>query len=249
MGDEGQPKLYGELAGWYFLLTAPEEYAEEAAVYHGLLTGATGRAIEDVLELGSGGGANASFLKEHFRMTLVDLSPEMLANSRRINPGCEHVVGDMRTVRLGRDFDAVFVHDAIDYMRTEEDLAAAVATAFEHCRPGGAALFVPDHIAETFEERIEADGHDGRGDDGRALRYLEWDWDPDPTDTEYVSDFAYLLREADGSVRVVHDRHRCGLFPRATWRRIVQDAGFRVEEHETLIDEGVGVAFVAVRPA
>ena len=31
--------------------------------------------------------------------------------SRSINPECEHVQGDMRTLRLGREFDAVFVHD------------------------------------------------------------------------------------------------------------------------------------------
>ena len=54
----------------------------------------------------------------------------------------------MRTVRLGRTFDAVLVHDAIDYMTTEADLRAAVETAYAHCRPG-VALFVPDDIAET----------------------------------------------------------------------------------------------------
>ncbi|MEX0755238.1 MAG: class I SAM-dependent methyltransferase [Actinomycetota bacterium] len=248
MNEEGLPKLYGELAGWYYLLTAPEEYAEEAAIYRDLLTQGSHRPVEDVLELGSGGGANASFLKERFRMTLVDLSPEMLDNSRSLNPECEHVVGDMRTVRLERDFDAVFVHDAIDYILTEDDLAATVRTAFEHCRPGGAALFVPDYVRETFVARAEAGGHDGRDGDERALRYLEWDRDPDPDDAEYVSDFAYLLKEADGTVRVVHDRHRCGLFSRDTWRRIIETAGFRAEPHETHIDDREGVAFLAARP-
>ncbi|MEA2702730.1 MAG: hypothetical protein QOD63_675, partial [Actinomycetota bacterium] len=68
-----------------------------------------------MLELGSGGGHNAVHLVADFAMTLVDLSDQMLDVSRRLNPGCEHVVGDMRTVRLGRSFDAVFVHDAVDY--------------------------------------------------------------------------------------------------------------------------------------
>jgi hypothetical protein len=46
-------------------------------------------------------------------MTLVEPSVGMLAVSRALNPDLEHVQGDMRTVRLGRHFDAVFVHDAI----------------------------------------------------------------------------------------------------------------------------------------
>lgn len=41
----------------------------------------------------------------------------------------------MRTVRLGRTFDAVFVHDAVDYMTSEDDLRHVIETAFVHCRP------------------------------------------------------------------------------------------------------------------
>jgi hypothetical protein len=40
----------------------------------------------------------------------------------------------------------VFVHDAVAYMTTERELRAAIETAFVHCRPGGAALFAPDHV-------------------------------------------------------------------------------------------------------
>src|SRR5690242_17703724 len=103
-----------------------------------------------VLELGSGGGNNASFMKGAYEMTLVDISPGMLAVSRAINPECQHIEGDMRMLRLGRTFDAVFVHDAICYMTSAKDLKAAMRTAYEHCRPGGLALFVPDHVRETF---------------------------------------------------------------------------------------------------
>jgi len=67
-------------------------------------------------------------------MTLVDRSPEMLTVSRALNPDCEHIEGDMRTVRLGRVFDAVLIHDPIMYMTTEPDLRSAMATAFAHCR-------------------------------------------------------------------------------------------------------------------
>jgi hypothetical protein len=126
----------------------------------------------------------------------------------------------MRDVRLGEEFDPVFVHDAVSYI-TEEDLAATVATAAAHLRPGGAALFVPDFVRERFEPRTEHGGHDG---EHRALRYLEWCWDPDADDTTYASDFAYLLREGD-DVRCVLDRHVCGLFPRATWLELLERAG------------------------
>jgi len=243
------PSIYSRLAPWFHLLTAPEDYAEEAGTYRRLLTEACDRPPRTVLELGSGGGNNASHLKAHCQMTLTDISPEMLDLSRTINPELEHIQGDMRTLRLGRQFDAVFVHDAVVYMTTEADLAAAIQTAFVHCRPGGAALFAPDYITETFRTGTDHGGHDGP--DGRRLRYLEWTTDPDPTDTTYTVDFAFLLREADGSVVVEHDRHVEGLFSRDTWLRLLNEAGFEprsVPFAHSKIEPGSMEVFVAVRP-
>jgi hypothetical protein len=138
-------------------------------------------------------------------------------------PGREHVVGDRRPARLGRTFDAVFVHDAVMYLTTEEDLRATMETAHRHCAPGGVALFVPDWTRESLRPSTDHGGHD---EEGRALRYLEWTWDPDPRDQQYVVDFAILLRAGDGSVRIEQDRHYLGVFPRATWLRLLGEVGF-----------------------
>jgi SAM-dependent methyltransferase len=239
------PKLYGELSGWFHLLTPPEEYAEEAELYRRTMEEAAEGRVRTVLELGSGGGNNASHLKEHFEMTLTDLSEEMLELSRSLNPECEHVQGDMRTVRLGREFDAVFVHDAVDYLTSREDLRACVETVRIHLRPGGVALFVPDYVRESFTPGADHGGQDG---EERSLRYLEWQWDPDPGDDTYVVDFAYLLREGE-EVRAVHDRHVCGLFGREEWLELLREVGFRAEHRPTVLSDGAGnEMFVAVKP-
>lgn len=236
MTDVSVPKLYAELADWFHLLTAPEEYEGEADQFRKLILGAR-PGTRTVLELGSGGGNNAWHLKKHFEMTLSDISEQMLALSRTINPECEHIAADMRTLRLGREFDAVFLHDAVDYMLTEEDVEAVLRTAAEHCRPGGVIVVVPDHLRETFRTTTEHGGHDT---EDRGLRYLMWIWDPDPADETYVADFAYLLREG-ADVRVEHDRHVCGLFPRATWVRMLESSGFDVEIHAAEHDEEAGL--------
>ena len=223
-GVLSSPRLYSDLASWFHLLTAPEDYAEEAEFYRQALIAACLRPPQTLLELGSGGGNNASHLKAHFTLTLVDLSPGMLATSRSLNPECEHLPGDMRTVRLGRLFDAVFIHDAIMYLTSEADLRAAFETAFVHCRPGGAALFAPDHVRETFQPATDHGGHDG---ERRGMRYLEWTRDPDPDDTTYLVDFAYLLKDENGTLHCEYDRHILGLFPRQTWLRLLAETGFQ----------------------
>jgi SAM-dependent methyltransferase len=242
------PKLYRELADWWPLLSAPEDYAEEAAWYRHAILAAARREVRTLLELGSGGGNNASHLKAHFQMTLVDLSPAMLAVSQALNPECEHIQGDMRTARLGRQFDSVFVHDAVVYMTTESDLRSAMATAYAHCAPGGVALFAPDCTRETFRPMTEHGGHDGGS---RGLRYLSWTWDPDPSDTTYLSLMVYVLRSNDGQLQIVEDRHVCGLFGREDWLRLLAEVGFqpscRAFEHSEL-EPGSGHVFVGVKP-
>jgi len=205
-------------------MSPPSEYAEEAGFYVKTLRDASRHPIEEILELGSGGGNNALHMKQHFReMSLVDISPDMLAMSRALNPELAHYQGDMRTVRLDRQFDAVFVHDAICYMTTQSDLRQAIETAFVHCKPGGVALFCPDYVSENFRPGTDVGGEDAGG---RGMRWLEWRWDPDPGDSTYLVDYAYLLRDSDGSTHVEHDRHVEGLFPRATWLRLFDEIGF-----------------------
>lgn len=227
-------RIYGDLAPWFHLLTAPADYAEEAERYRSLMVEAAPDA-RTLLELGSGGGNNASHLKQHFTCTLSDISPQMLALSRTLNPECEHVLGDMRTVRLGRVFDVVFVHDAIAYMATEDDLRDCMVTAHAHTRPGGVSVFVPDFVRESFQPRTSHGGHDG--DDGRSLRYLEWSIDPDPSDTSYEVDFAVVLREPGQEPRVVLDHHVEGLFPEHTWRYLLDQVGFETTVHAGIPDD------------
>jgi trans-aconitate methyltransferase len=240
-------KIYDELAEWYPLLTPAREYVEEAAAYQRIMLDAAARPLQTMLELGSGAGHNASHLKRRFTMTLVEPSGGMLANSKRLNPDCEHVQGDMRTVRLGRQFDAVFVHDAVVYMTTEADVKAAIATAVLHCAPGGVVLFAPDHVRENFSPGTDHGGDDGT--DGRGLRYLEWSWDPDPSDTTYTVDYAVMLRDRDGSIRVEHDRHLEGLFSRHDWLRWLAEAGLtakRVEIEHSELEPGEYEVFVGM---
>ena len=218
------PKLYSELASWFHLLTAPKDYAEEAEFARKTIVEASATPVRTVLELGAGGGNNASHMKAAFAMTLTDLSQPMLDESRRINPECEHIAGDMRTLRLGRVFDAVFVHDALTYMTTREDLLQCMKTARIHSRPGGLALFMPDHLRETFVSGVHHGGHDGNG---RSLRYFEWTFDPDTSDTTYTIDFVLLLREGNSPVRVEHDLHVNGLFSRGDWLECLRESGFK----------------------
>jgi trans-aconitate methyltransferase len=225
-GPEGgppPPRFYDELAEWWPLFSPPEHYVEEAADLLERLPHASSSSRQALLELGCGGGSLASHLKSRFALTLTDRSASMLAVSRRVNPESEHIVGDMRTLRLKRQFDVVLVHDAIMYAVTPEDVLATLQTAAAHCQPAGAVVVIPDYVRETFTPGTGTGGGDAA--DGRGFRYLEWRWDPNPLDDTYVVDYAFMMREVTGAARVVHDRHVEGLFARASWLQWFRAAG------------------------
>lgn len=239
-------KLYNELADWWPLLSAPEDYEEEANLFRQLLLKHQ-PDIKTILELGSGGGNNAFFLKRFYEMTLTDLSAQMIEVSRQLNPECRHEVGDMRYLNLHQTFDAVFIHDAIMYVTNERDLTAVFHTAFNHLKQGGVLLIVPDFFKETFKPSTDHGGHDGeRG----SLRYLEWAYDSDETDNIVETQYMYIIREANGMIRNVTDAAIEGIFPMATWKSLLEESGFRVDfqpmEHSEL-ESGTYFAILAFK--
>ncbi len=226
--------FYEELAQHWSLISPVEEYATEAAELLRLFRERR-PAARTLLELGSGGGHVAHYLAPHLECHLTDLSEAMLASSRKLNPDCVHTVGDMRSLELGRTFDIVLAYDAIDYMTTEADLGAAFDTAFRHLVPGGLACFVPDEVAESFEPGTDVSG--GDAPDGRGARLFEWTEPLAQGATATNVHYSFLIRAADGTMRSYYERHVYGLFPRATWERLLAKRGFSVEVAVERTDE------------
>lgn len=239
-------RLYDDLAAWWPLISPPEDYADDAALFLAAL-GSGGRPLREVLELGSGGGHVAVHFPHDVALTLTDLSESMLQASAELNPRAEHIVADMRTIDLGRVFDGVLLYDAVDYLCSTGDLVATFSAARRHLREGGVLVVSPDHTREEYHPRTGHGGVDGA--DGRAARYLEWSFDPDPQDTTIRTDYVFCLRAADGTLTTVADSHTTGLFDRATWLAAFESAGFTAVDCLDASDAAFGprTLFVAHR--
>lgn len=220
-------KMYDQLADWWSLISPLEYYIDEVEFIKDILKDADLPPTPSLFELGCAGGSHAYYLKQSFASVLLsDLAPQILDISRALNPDCEHKEGDMRTMRLGREFDVVLVHNAVNYMTTLDELRQAIDTAFVHCRAGGVALLMPDHIRDTFEPSTNNGGIDG---EQRAVRYLEWKYDPDIIDSTITVEYVYVLREEGKPIRVEHETHIVGLFTEAEWLHLLQETGFQAE--------------------
>ena len=142
--------VFAGYSRYYDLLYKDKDYTGETKWVASLLRKFAPSA-KTLLEIGSGTGLHASQLAQlGYEVTGVDMSEGMLdaANERRstLDPSVgsrlsfEH--GDARTFRLGRKFDAVIsLFHVMSYQTTNEDIAAAFASAREHLEPGGVFIF------------------------------------------------------------------------------------------------------------
>ncbi len=223
-------RLYHDLAHLWPIISPPQEYTVEAAEWCDLIWsefGWTGNQSAwdpraRLLDLGCGGGHLLSHFTRHFTTEAVDVSPQMLEISRGLNPTTTHHLGDMRTIRLGRTFDVVTIHDAVNYMVTREDLRAAIETAAVHLEPGGLVLLAPDCLRETFVGSRVVDWT--REAEDKNVTFIEYVAQPSPEATTVESVFVFIITR-DGEMRVEVDRHTSGLFPKSLWLDTLTKAG------------------------
>ncbi|MCU0610609.1 MAG: class I SAM-dependent methyltransferase [Candidatus Eisenbacteria bacterium] len=244
------PRLYDDLAWLWPLWGAAEgDYALWCAQVVRLIRQYATGSLGTILDIGCGGGKNAFNLKRHLQVTGLDLSPAMLELARALNPESEFLQGDMRSLELRRRFDCILLDDAITYMVTREDLAAAFAGAFRHLRSGGVMVVSPDETKETFQQnRTRVSYAETKAKpESIDVVFVENDYDPDPADDQFDGTLVYLIREA-GRLRVETDRHVLGLFPLEVWRTTLRSAGFEVHEEAPVMPDTVQPVFVCVKP-
>ena len=243
-------RMYDDFAHLWPLISHHSDYEFEASHWREALAAELGQGSHHILELGVGGGnnlhnilypecdgrisADATCNGDHMRRdrpahsaVVVDPSEKMLANCRLLNPSVEQHLGDMRSVRLGKKFDAVLIHDAVCYLISEDDINETLATARAHLRDGGALIMAPDWYTETYPgTRLEAGI---RRDVTPEFASIEYDHDPDPNDSVLESVFIYIIKDEGGRVTVEEDRHITGIFSIHTWLDLMENAGFRAK--------------------
>jgi SAM-dependent methyltransferase len=215
---------YKELAWTEPILAPPESCSEEIENYCSLIKKHSQIEPVTLLHLACGAGSFDHTFKKHFKVTGVDLSVGMLNVARGINPEIEYLEGDMRSVNLGRLFDAVVIPESIGYMTTVDDLRKTISTAKDHLKPGGILLIVA-HMKEEFQDNNFA--YTGRANDIN-ITVFENNYVLNPPGDMYEATIVYLIRRA-GELKIYNDRHLLGLFTTNLWMELLSEQGLEVK--------------------
>jgi len=217
--------IYNELAWLEPIIAPPEKHTDETEIYCKAIKQHAKIEPQTLLHLASGAGINDYTFKKHFQVTGVDISEGMLEVARRVNPDLTYYFGDMRTVELREQFDAVAVPDALGYMTTLEDVRKVIQTADRHLKPGGVLLTVVQ-LKEEFRENNFA--YTGSAGDVEVTVF-ENNYIPDPAGNIYEATLVYLVRKK-GELEIYTDRHVGGLFKLEMWLDLFKEFGFEMKE-------------------
>ncbi len=219
--------MYARSADVYDLLYAGsgvKDYAGEADQLDAIVR-ARNPAARSLLDVACGTGLHLRFLRGRYVVEGIDLSPDMIAVARSRLPDVQLRVGDMRTVDLGRTFDAVTcLFSSIGYVTEPAELRETVRRFAAHLNPGGVLVFDgwlrPEAWIDGFvpEPEVVSDGETTvirlpvNARDGRITEF----------------DMHHLVRNAEG-VEYFVEHHRLALTPTEEYVAAVEDAGLGAE--------------------
>lgn len=217
-------RLYHELA-WVYDAIYPQIF-DYRAVYDTLKPILEEKNVESILEVACGTGRLMAILEAvGYRVTGLDLSPEMLALARPRVKGML-VQGDMRKLGFSEEFDAVLcLGSSFTYMSTDLDAVNALTGFHRALRPGGDLVF-DNFNAERFDPERYRDWRENvyRVEGAKITRRSRsrgWS----PKTQRWVAEWEYTI-EKNGSTQRVTDSGALRAF---TYHQIVgllEEAGF-----------------------
>lgn len=218
--------MFDRSADVYDLLYSFKDYEAEARDLVALIRGRDPDA-RSLLDVACGTGKHLELLRASFPdVAGVDLDEGLLAIARERLPDVPLTMADMRTVDLGRTFDAVTcLFSSVGYLRDAGELASAIGRMAAHLAPGGVLVVDgwvrPDAWWPGTHVQALAETADGVAATRVARTWREGD--------RSVLDMRYLIATADDGFAQERERHELTLFTDAEYRRAFEAASLEPE--------------------
>jgi SAM-dependent methyltransferase len=208
-----------------------KEYSLEAVKVKDLLTKHGVHSQADLLVLACGTGGHIPYLKDHYHVSGLDLSEDMLALARKKFPDLRFHLGNLIDFELERDFDAIIcLYGSIGFVKTVENLRASMERIAAHLRPDGLVLITSWSTVEDFKDMIVVDA--ANGPDLKIAR-MEQVRLKEPKIVEVT--FHHLLGK-NNNVTYHKQSMEIGLFSRQEYLSAIANTGLKVVEEYTGTD-------------
>ena len=237
--------MYDRSAAYYDAIygAVGNDYAADADRVHATIVARKQSQGHRLLDVACGTGGHVEYLKQHYEVEGVDISPAMLEIARQRNPDVTFHLADMARMQLGTTFDAVIcLFSSIGYAKTVEALHQTLQTFARHTTPGGVVIVDGWLGPEQWQPRYLAANLVDEPDLKIARLSRS-----DQVGTLSIMEMHHLVVTHDGADTFV-ERHEMGLFTSAQYCTAFEQAGLTVTYDPDGGYRGRG-GFVGVRPS
>ena len=215
--------MYSKVARIYDLLytgTGIKDYPAESEALHAIIQEASPGA-RTLLDVACGTGAHLECLARWYEVEGVDLSPEMLEVARARLRDVPLHVADMRSLDMGRRFDAVTcLFSAIGYVTDPSAMRSTIQRLADHVAPGGVLIVDGWVRPEDWRDGFRAEPEIAFDDSTTVVRLSASRREGSITEL----DLHHLVGEAAG-VEYFKEQHRLALVPTADYVAAFESAG------------------------
>ncbi len=236
--------IFDKYSEYYDLLYSDKDYTREVNFVNELFVRNSVVHGSEILELGCGTGKHAKLFSElGYKLVGVDQSEEMIKKACIINEGnnkLEFIVGDVRNVRIQKQFDVVIsLFHVTSYQTSNEDLFNMFETAGLHLKEGGLFVFDcwygPAVLTDKPQVRIKRFSNEKIN----ILRIAE----PEIYPNENLVDvnFTIQIKSFDGSQEEIKEKHTMRYLFTPELKELLQKSKFEiVEQLEWMTGEKCG---------
>ena len=215
--------LHNKLAKYYDRVYSFKDYLDEAVRLQNLIIKYSESGGNSLLDVACGTGLHLKHLKDDFSCTGVDISKAMLKIARKNAKGVNFKDADMKTMRLGKQFDVIVcLLSSIGYVKTIASLEKTIKNFSIHLKKGGLALIEPSHPKSAYvsgEPRITT--YDGKKAKIARVNFTKI------RQSTAVLNMHILIAERGRDAKYFVDRHELGLFGINSTLRIMKAAGLK----------------------
>jgi ubiquinone/menaquinone biosynthesis C-methylase UbiE len=218
-----QQLLHNQLAKYYDRVYSYKDYLDEAVRLQNLIIKYLESGGNSLLDVACGTGLHLKHLKDDFVCTGVDVSKSMLKIARTNVKGVTFKEADMKTLRLGKQFDVIVcLLSSIGYVKTAASLERTIQNFSRHLKKGGLALIEPSHANSAYvkgEPRLTT--YDGKDAKIARMNYTNF------RQATAVLNMHILIDERGKDAKYFVDKHELGLFGINSTLRIMKAAGLK----------------------
>jgi len=215
--------VYDKSAQIYDLLyvgAGIKDYPAEAAELHGIIQEANPNA-RTLLDVACGTGAHLAELRRWYTVEGVDLSPAMLAAAKSRLGDVPLHVADMRTLDLGKSFDAVIcLFSSIGYVTDPVEMRSTVGRLAAHVAPGGVLILDGWVRPDVWRDDFRGEPDIANDDEVMVVRLAFTGRKGNITEL----DMHHLVRTSAG-IEYFSEAHRLALTPTEEYVAAVENAG------------------------